>query len=96
MQGLKPAQDVKKTHDKHAVARLLESANGMLKNGETPEVVQFAAATLAEIKSTVIPAIQDASNMEQALLHTHFAVFEAAVAKLSQGLGEVHELHSDR
>ena len=89
-------QDVKKTQGKHAVAKLLESAKGMLKKGGTPDVVQFAAATLAETTSTVIPAIQDAKNLEQALLHSHCAAFEAALAKLLQGVGEVHRMHSDR
>ena len=95
MQGLKPVQDVKITHDTHAVDKLLESAKGMLQSGKTPDVVQFTTATLAEITSTVIPAIQDATNLEQALLHTRFATFEAAVAKLSQGVGEVHRVHID-
>jgi len=96
MQGLKPVQDVKKTHDKHAVANLLESAKGMLKNGETADVVTFAQATLDEIMSTVIPAIQDAHNVEQVLLRTHFAEFEAAVVRLSQGVGEVRQLDLER
>jgi len=96
MQGLKPVQDVKKTHDKHAVANLLESAKSMLKNGETADVVTFAEATLAEITSTVIPAIQDAHRVEQALLREHFAAFETATAALAQGVSEIHELHEDR
>jgi len=96
MQGLKPVQDVKKTHDKHAVANLLESAKGMLKNGETPDVVTFAQSTLDEIMNTVIPAIEDAHDVEQALLRTHFAAFETAVVTLAQGVGEVRQLDLER
>lgn len=96
MQGLKPAQDVKKTHDKHAVANLLESAKGMLKNGETADVVTFAQETLDEIMNAVLPLIQDAHDVEQGILTAHFAAFEAAVVQLAQGVGEIHELHSDR
>ena len=94
MQGLKPAQDVKKNH-KGAVANLLESAKGMLKNGETADVVEFAAATLAEIRGTVIPAIQDAHNVEQGLLRAHFAAFEEALVRLTQEVSEVHQLDQE-
>jgi len=94
MQGLKPAQDVKKNH-KGAVANLLESAKGLLKNGETADVVQFASATLDEIRSTVIPAIQDAHNVEQGLLRAHFAAFEEALVRLTQEVSEVHQLDQE-
>jgi len=96
MQGLKQAQDVKQRPHKNAVANLLESAKGMLKNGETADVVAFANATLAEIIGTVIPAIRDASDIEQALLRTHFAAFEAAVDTLEEGVSEVHQLSAEQ
>jgi len=108
MQGLKPVQDVKKTHDKHAVANLLESAKSMLKNGETADVVTFAQATLDEIVSTVIPAIQDAHDVEQALLEGRFAQFECAISGphpvhcpaappgLAAGVSEIRQLDLER
>ena len=61
MQGFKPLHELKRRDDKHAVANLLESAEGMLKNGETEDVVTFAQATLDEILASVLPAIRDAS-----------------------------------
>jgi hypothetical protein len=96
MQGLKPVADVKSRHDKNAVTNLLESAKGMLKNGETADVVAFATATLEEITSQVIPAIQDAHNVEQALLTSHFQFFADAVSALEIGVSEVVVLHQEQ
>jgi len=96
MQGLKPVADVKSRHDKNAVTNLLESAKGMLKNGETADVVQFATATLEEITSQVIPAIQDAHNVEQALLNSHFELFANAISALEIGVSEIVELHMEQ
>lgn len=95
MQGLKP-QDVKRRHDKNAVANLLESAKGMLTSGVTPDVVEFANATLTEIITNVLPAIRDASTVEQALLLEHFSAFETALDKLEQGVGEIYQLNQDQ
>jgi len=96
MQGLKPVADVKQRHDKNAVTNLLESAKGMLKNGETADVVAFATATLEEITSQVIPAIQDAHNVEQALLEQHFEFFATAISALEIGVSEIYTLHMDQ
>jgi len=85
MQGLKPQQvapkDEKEDKSK-AIANLLQSATSMLKNGATPDVVDFAQATLTEITSTVLPAITDAHAADQQLVDTTFAMFEAALAEL--------------
>jgi len=96
LQKVKPVQTVKHRHNHNAVATLLESAKGMLKNGETADVVEFAAATLTEITSVVIPAIESASAVEQELLLRQFEAFEVALVKLEQGIGEVHQLHWDQ
>lgn len=95
MQGFKPLHELKRRDDKHAVANLLESAKGMLKNGETPDVVTFAQATLDEILASVLPAIRDASAAEQVQLDAVFALFERALQALQEGNEEIHQLNQD-
>jgi len=46
-------------------ARLLETAVNMIKNGVTPDVVQFVDATLANIEDDVLPFITDAHTNQQ-------------------------------
>ena len=89
MQGFKPLPELKRRDDKHAVDNLLESAKGMLKNGETEDVVTFAQATLDEILASVLPAIRDASAAEQVQLDAVFALFEGALQALQEGNEEV-------
>ena len=106
MQGLKPLQDLKRRHDKHAVSNLLESAKGMLRNGETEDVVAFARATLDEILDSVLPAISDASAVEQRSLDFHFDLFgflprlheesdEGALQLLENWNKEIHMLNEE-
>ena len=47
------------------MSALMESAANMLKNGATPDVVEFAQETLDEIAGVVIPAIVDESRVQQ-------------------------------
>lgn len=65
----------------------------MLKNGATPDVVDFTRATLDEITGTVIPAIADASEADQRLLDEIYAMFEAALAELEAGNAEIFNLN---
>ena len=62
-------QDVKKSasskRDGKHMSALMESAADMLKNGATPDVVEFATETLEEIAGVVIPAIVDESRVQQ-------------------------------
>ena len=96
MQGFKPLPELKRRDDKHAVDNLLESAKGMLKNGETEDVVTFAQATLDEILASVLPAIRDdASAAEQVQLDAVFALFESALHALQEGNEEIHQLNQD-
>lgn len=68
---IQDANGVKSKADKKAaVASLMESAKGMLKNGATTDVVEFATATLDEIADIVIPAIENASATDQVWINT--------------------------
>jgi len=94
MQGLKPAQEMKQGHDKKkAITNLLSTASSMLKNGATPDVIDFASATLAEITSAVIPAIEDASDTDQDSIMVAFAHFERLLVELENGVSETRLRH---
>jgi hypothetical protein len=96
MQGLKPPVQDKHRQDKAAVANLLESAKGMLKSGETSDVVQFAQATLEEITNGVMPAMLDGHAAEQQLLIDHFAAFAAAEARLDEARSVIRNLAAEQ
>merc|ERR1719183_786995 len=65
----------------------------MLKNGATPDVVDFAQATLTEITSVVLPAIINASETDQRLVDSTFTMFETALQELSDGNNRVKVAH---
>merc|ERR1719389_278497 len=89
MQGLKPQQVNQKDDKSKAISNLLQSATQMLKNGATPDVVDFASITLQEITSVVLPAITNASATDQALVDSTFTMFETALQELSDGNNRV-------
>jgi hypothetical protein len=93
MQGLKPQQVTQKDDKSKAISNLLQSATQMLKNGATPDVVDFAQATLTEITSVVLPAIINASNTDQALVDSTYTMFETALQELSDGNNRVKAAH---
>merc|ERR1719161_1057113 len=94
MQGMKPNQQVAAKVDKSkAINSLLATATSMLKNGETADVVEFAEATLAEIESEVLGAIQDAHNADQLLINRTHGLFEIALHDLEQDNNLVAEKH---
>jgi len=96
MQGLKPSQEVTQRNEKsNAIANLMSTATSMLKNGATPDVVEFAQATLAEITSIVLPAITDAHATDQVLVDHTFAMFETALVALEQGTEEIKRLSDE-
>jgi hypothetical protein len=80
---------------KPAVASLMESAKSFLKNGATPDVVEFADATLEEVSSIVIPAIINESLSDQNFiysLHSRFDIIRDALAASNQ---EVFQLNAE-
>jgi len=91
MQGLKIKEISRRSRT--SVGSLLESAGTMLKNGATPDVVDFTRATLDEISSTVIPAMADASEADQRLIYEIYAMFEAALLELEEANGEIFSLN---
>jgi hypothetical protein len=68
----------------------------MLKNGATPDVVDFAQETLTEITGVVLPAITDAHSADQTLVDNTFALFESEVfTQLRQGQARVDALAAE-
>jgi len=93
MQGMKPNQVAGKVDKSKAVSSLLATATSMLKNGETADVVEFASATLTEIRTEVLDAIQRAHNEEQLLINRTHELFELALHNLEQDNNLVTERH---
>jgi hypothetical protein len=91
MQGMKPTTKVDKSK---AITHLLSTATTMLKNGATPDVVEFAQATLTEITSSVLPAIQESHDADQTLIDNTFTMFEAALHNLEVENNVVKTLHN--
>lgn len=96
--SLMQAVYVKEIHrsDKKSVSTLLETAGNMLRTGATPDVVNFTSATLNEITGIVVPAIADASEVDQGLLNSMHAQFEAALAALELGNRRIHQMNEER
>merc|ERR1719453_1556696 len=93
------ALDVKPTaslleRKKPAVASLMESAKSFLKNGATPDVVEFADATLEEVSSIVIPAIINESESDQRFIYNLHSRFEEIRTHLSSSNQEVFQLNA--
>jgi len=91
MQGLKPTKDLQR-RDGRSIANLMETSKNMLKNGETEDVSRFAQATFDEIRDSVIPAIQEARDVDQAMLDTRFAEFGRILGELALHMSTVNTL----
>jgi len=93
MQGLKPTQQVTQGSDKSkAIANLMSTATSMLKSGATTDVVEFAQATLDEITSEILPAINLRHLSDQDLITSMHARFQEALDNLEQGNTEIARL----
>jgi hypothetical protein len=80
---------------KPAVASLMESAKSFLKNGATPDVVDFADATLEEVSSIVIPAIINESESDQRFIYSLHSRFEEIRQHLASSNQEVYQLNAE-
>jgi len=80
---------------KPAVMNLMESAKMFLKNGATPDVVEFADSTLNEIESIVIPAIINESESDQRFINSLHSRFEDILMALALDNQEVHQLNAE-
>jgi len=80
---------------KPAVANLMESAKGFLKNGATADVVEFADATLGEISAIVIPAIINESLSDQRFIDSLHSRFEDIRNALAAGNTEIFQLNAE-
>jgi len=91
----KPAKVQRKTDKSVAVANLLESAKGFLKNGATPDVVEFSDSTLESINEEVIGMIQHASETDRADIYRQHADFGLILESLRDGNSEVRILRNE-
>lgn len=93
MQSLTHQPVTQKEDTSKAISNVLQSATSMLKNGATPNVVEFAEATMDEFREVVLPAIINASNADQALGDSTYTMFETALQELSDGKSRVKAAH---
>jgi len=91
----KTTKVARKTEKGAAMASLMESAKGFLKNGATTDVVEFADATLEEISSIVIPAIVNASKTDQLWLDHTWSTFQSVKDDLTLRNQEVFMLNAE-
>jgi len=81
---------------KDTTARLMETATKMMKNGVTPDVVNFIETTITEINQNVLGSIVDEHNTDQAAINTAHAEFAPLDGALSSCRTNVNNLHSAR
>jgi len=81
---------------KEAGNRLLEAAVNMLKNGATPDVVQFVESTTTEITSSVFPSIEDEHQTDQKFINDLLQQFQDVVDQLVQDSERLERLKETR
>ena len=66
----------------------------MIKNGVTPDVIEFVDSTNAEINDTVLQAIISEHNIDQDYINSLCQVFQDAINTLTEkGMGGFLEDH---
>lgn len=93
MQGLNPG--VNHRDSPKSVSNLLETAGNMLRNGATPDVVDFTRTILEEISGVVFPAILDAHNIDEGRVSTAFGQFAALIATMEESTSEIERLREE-
>jgi len=89
------AVDVHHKSKRPAVQALMESATNMLRDGATPQVVQFTEETLQEISAIVQPAIIEESVNDQRFLDNLYAQFGEVTSTLVSSNQEIHQLNQE-
>merc|ERR1719473_219175 len=77
---------------KDQTAKLMETATKMLKNGATPDVVQFIEETIAEVNENVLGTIVAEHHRDQNRVNDYLDQIDAAIA-LMQACADSLENH---
>jgi hypothetical protein len=85
-----------KSSRKDNTAKLMETATAMLKNGVTPDVVQFIETTITEVNSEVLGAIVDEHHRDQGIINAILDDFDAAIAEMEACAETVRGQHVER
>jgi len=78
-----------KSNRQDSTSKLLETAVNMIKNGVTPDVIEFVDSTNAEINDSVLVAIQSEHDIDQAYINSLCAAFETALQSLEDRAAEI-------
>lgn len=79
-----------------SMAKLLETATHMLKNGATPAVLEFVNTTTTEIYEGVLPEIEDEHATAQAFLNDRIQEFHDARDALERERASIESLGVER
>lgn len=83
-----------KTSRQDSASKLLDTAVHMVKNGVTPDVITFVAATNSDIDESVLKAIKEEHQLDQNYINDLCNDFEKAVQLLKDEMDTI-KLHSD-
>jgi hypothetical protein len=95
-QKLITTEDGDKYAAKESTAKLLETATNMLKNGVTPDVVQFLESTITEIETAILPVITDEHNRDQARVNRENQLIHGCVDTMQEECNTLQTLLSER
>jgi len=96
MQGLNPVSKVNhRDENSKSISNLLETAGNLLKNGATPDVVEFTRDILQEIASVIYPSIEDAHNIDQQRVTASWNQFGRVITQMEQAMSEIRLLNAE-
>jgi len=81
---------------KDSTAHLLDVAVKMVKNGVTPDVLEFVDRTTSNINDDLYPVIQEEHDTDQAYINDLEASINAAIDRLTGRLDEIDQAHQNR
>jgi len=81
---------------KDNTARLMETATKMIKNGATPDVINFIETTITSVNSEVLGVIVEEHHIDQNMINELLERFDAAIAAMETCAASVLQQHTDR
>jgi hypothetical protein len=85
-----------KSGRKDNTAKLMEMATKMLKNGATPDVIQFIETTIHEVNDDVLGVIVEEHHRDQNRIYELLAEFDAAIAEMEECAASIAQQHVER
>jgi hypothetical protein len=97
MQGLvRRGLSTDATTHKDNTAKLMETATKMLKNGATPDVIEFIESTIHAVNDEVLGRIVDEHHRDQGIIDGILIDFENAIAEMEACADSIRNQHVER